>query len=566
MSIPTMSFALLLIRSREYFKTKRGVSTVIREYVSDLKREFAGYSRHSFVVDLLAGITVAAVALPLALAFGVSSGADASAGLITAIVSAFIIGALSGASYQISGPTGAMAAVLIPLAIKSGIHTVLIAGLLSGVILIVAGIIKAGRVVSFLPKSVITGFTSGIALIIALGQVENFLGVTSHGEESYIRIYYLFKDGFTPNAFSIAIGLFVIVLMIVWPKKWGKRFPASLAAIIISTTVQIIARFPVETVGAIPQTLLHESRLTLAGLLDIRFDEVIVPALSIAMLCMIESLLCGAVGEKMKGEKFNGDRELIAQGIGNVLLPFMGGVPATAAIARTSVAIKSGGKTRLTGIIQGIILLLSMFLLSPFMSRIPMSALAGVLIVTAWRMNEWEDIKSIFHKKFKSEISSFSITLLCTVLFDLTIAIAVGFLLAAFLFIAKSSDVEVIISDYDPKRINKNISFTEHVQIIYITGSIFFGSAGRLAEKINGATGEILLLSMRGVPDVDASGAQEIMRFCKEKTGQGVGILFCGLQQKVKAYFDRAGITDFIGEDNFYWEASEAFISLDDAK
>ncbi|MDR1117549.1 MAG: SulP family inorganic anion transporter [Oscillospiraceae bacterium] len=536
---------------------------MLREYISDLKREFSGYKKYSLVTDLLSGITVAAVALPLALAFGVSSGADAAAGLITAIASSFIIGALSGASYQISGPTGAMAAILIPLAVKHGFHTILMAGMLSGIILIAAGVIKAGRITSFLPKSVITGFTSGIALIIALGQIENFLGVQSHGEESYMRIINMIKDGFTPNFYSIGYGLFVILLMVSWPKKWAKRVPASLVAVIIATGVEIIADFPVATVGAIPRTLIHSVRLSPASILNTRLDTVIMPAISIAALCMIESLLCGAVAGKMKGERLRGDRELVAQGIGNILLPFLGGVPATAAIARTSVAIKSGAGTRLAGIFQGVTLLLSMFLLSPFMSRIPMAALSGVLIVTAWRMNEWEGIKYIFKNKFKSAILQFLITLICTVLFDLTISIAVGCLISMLLYVIKVSNLEVTVSDFDPARLNKSIRFTEHVQVIYITGSIFFASADCFAEKAKDASGEILLLSMRGVPEVDASGAQELLDFCKDKMNNGTGVLFCGVQPKVKSFFDRAGITDFIGEDNFYWEAAEAFLSLD---
>lgn len=539
---------------------------MIREYVSDLKYEFSGYKKHSFVADLLSGITVAAVALPLALAFGVSSGADAAAGLITAIISAFLIGALSGASYQISGPTGAMAAILVPLAAKHGLETVLTAGLISGVILIIAGIFKAGRIASFLPKPVITGFTSGIALIIALGQVENIFGVKSHGEESYIRIYNMIKDGADINYYAAGIGLFVILLMLVWPKKWGKRVPASLAAIIIATAVTMLADLPVDTVGVIPQTIVNGTRFSLSNILDIRLDVVAMPAISIAALCMIESLLCGAVAGKMKGEKLKSDRELVAQGIGNIILPFFGGVPATAAIARTSVAIKSGGKTRLAGIIQGVMLLLSMFLLSPFMSGIPMAALAGVLIVTAWRMNEWTNIRYIFKNKFKSAALQFSITLICTVVFDLTIAIAAGCLLSMLIYIVKVSDVEVTVNDFDPRRLNKNVSFSEKVQVIYITGSLFFGSAERFAEKISGATGDVLILSMRGVPDIDTSGVQEILGFCKDKMNGGVGILFCGVQNKVKEFFNRAGVTGLIGEDNFYWEAAEAFLSLDVSK
>lgn len=530
---------------------------MLDEYLSDLKKEFSGYGKSTLTADLLAGTTVAAVALPLALAFGVSSGADAAAGLITAIVSAFLIGALSGASYQISGPTGAMSAILIPLSLRLGLPAMLLAGAMAGVILILAGLFRAGRLASFLPRSVITGFTSGIAIIIALGQVENFTGVKSHGDESWLRVINIFKDGFSPNLYAVSIGLFVVVLMLAWPKKWGARFPASLAAVVLVTAVQMIFALPVDTVGGIPRTLVHDTRLSVSAIFSIPFNEVIMPAISIAALCMIESLLCGAAAGKMCSKRLRGDRELLAQGLGNLLLPLFGGVPATAAIARTSVAIKSGGKTRLTGIFQGVVLLLSMFLLTPFMSNIPMAALAGVLMVTAWRMNERESIRYIFKNKFKGSIVKFAVTLACTVVFDLTIAIAVGCLLSMLLFVVRESDLEVTVSEFDPERVHKDIKLLQHVQVVYITGSVFFGSSEAFAEKIREATGSALILSMRGVPHVDTSGVQEILDFCQEKKNAGVTLLFCSVQPHVKAYFDRSGVTALAGGPGVFFPMAE---------
>ncbi len=536
---------------------------MIREYVEDLRKEFAGYNAGKFTKDALAGITVAAVALPLALAFGVASGMDAASGLITAILAAVIIGTFSGASYQISGPTGAMAAILIPLATKYGVKTVLVAGALSGVFLILAGMLKAGRVIAFLPKPIITGFTSGIALIIALGQVENFLGVSSHGEETLSKVINIFKDGLSPNIYAVGIGLFVIVLMMLWPKKWGAKVPASLVSIILMIGAQMVFTFPVQMVGDIPQTLIHNLRLVPNDFFGVRWDVVLMPAISIAALGMIESLLCGAVAGKMSGEKLKNDRELVAQGIGNVILPFFGGVPATAAIARTSVAIKSGAKTRMTGWIQGLVLLLSMFLLSPFMSQIPMAALAGVLMVTAWRMNEWESIRYIFSHRFKQAIVKFSVTLVCTVLFDLTVAIAVGCFIAMFLFVVRASNVEVSISDVDPSRIKfKEGELPMDVQVIYITGPIFFGTAESFANQIKDANSKHLILSMRGVANVDTSGVQEILTFCQETRANGGSVYFSGVQQKVKTFLERGEVSKVVGEDAFFWDASEALQAL----
>ncbi len=361
-------------------------------YLTELKTEFKGYNGKRFAKDLMSGLTVAAVALPLAIAFGVGSGATAAAGLVTAIIGGIVIGALSGASFQISGPTGAMTAILVTLAAKYGIQGILIACFLAGIMLVIAGVLKLGRMIYFIPSSVITGFTSGIALIIALGQLDNFFNVTSKGSLAITKCLSYFTEGFNPDIYTASIGLMVIVIMIIWPKKWNEKIPSSLASLIIILIFNYFAKFDVKVVGDIPKTVFLDDRLTFAVLKSVELWDFFIPALSIAALAMIESLLCGASAGKMKHEKLNGDVELMAQGIGNVVIPLFGGVPATAAIARTSVAIKAGCETRMTSIVHSVVLLLSMFILAPVMSAIPLSALSGVLMVTAWRMNDWENI------------------------------------------------------------------------------------------------------------------------------------------------------------------------------
>ncbi|MFR0830852.1 MAG: SulP family inorganic anion transporter, partial [Thomasclavelia sp.] len=333
-------------------------------YITSLKKEFFGYNSQKLIKDILAGLTVAAVALPLALAFGVSSGADAGAGLITAIVAGLLIGGLSGASYQISGPTGAMSAILVSLSATYGLQGVFVASFISGLMLLMASIFKFGKVVSFIPASVITGFTSGISIIIAGGQIDNFFGVTSQGTNILEKILSYFELGL--NVQAIFVGMLVIIIMILWPKKWGSVFPSSLAAIVIALIINLFFKLDVTQVGTIPSTLLPEARLSIESINFNNIRNLIMPALSIAMLGMIESLLCGASASKMKNEKLNADQELFAQGVGNMIIPFFGGVPATAAIARTSVAIKAGGETRLVSIFHSIALLISMFLLGPY--------------------------------------------------------------------------------------------------------------------------------------------------------------------------------------------------------
>lgn len=540
---------------------------MLRQYVQDLQNEFAGYGTAKLRRDLMAGITVTAVALPLSLAFGVSSGADAAAGLITAILAGLIISMLSGASYQISGPTGAMSAILIAITAQYGLEGVFIACLLAGIILVLAGILKFGRVVSIIPMPVITGFTSGIAIIIALGQVDNFFGVQSAGETAIEKVMSYFELGFHPDWATVAIGVLTVLIMIFWPKNWNAIIPSSLAALLVVLCLNMVLKLPVDVVGDIPKTLFPENRLAFGDLSLAKIEGLLWPAISIAALGMIESLLCGASAGRMTGEKMNGDRELVAQGIGNMIIPFFGGVPATAAIARTSVAIKAGMATRLTGIFHAVGLLLSMFLLSPIMSAIPMSALAGILMVTAWRMNEWESIHYFFSRKFGGAIMKFSLTLAATVVFDLTIAIVVGIVLSAILFVINSAEVEMNISKIDNDKLKeKGISICkdhDHIRVIYLTGPIFFATVHSLTKRLEDAHQGVMILSMRGVSSIDTSGVQAMLEFCEAKKQEGITIVFSGVQANVLKRFEKGGVLDVVGRDHVYWSTDLALAEMD---
>ncbi|MDY4611291.1 MAG: SulP family inorganic anion transporter [Sphaerochaetaceae bacterium] len=527
------------------------------KFVGDLRKEFAGYNAVSLSKDLMAGLTVAAVALPLALAFGVSSGADAAAGLITAIIAGLLIGALSGASYQISGPTGAMTAILAGLAARHGLQGVFIAGFLSGCVLLVAGILRVGALVSFIPGPVITGFTSGIAVIIALGQIDNFFGTVSIGENALQKLASYGELGFHPSLYAILFGVLVIGVMLIWPKKWNARFPSSLVGIIVALVVQLVGNFPVEEVGAIPRTLLPEARLTFSLIPWARLGEFAAPAISIAALGMVESLLCGASAGKMKDEKLDAGRELVAQGIGNMVIPFFGGVPATAAIARTSVAIKSGGRTRLTSVFHSVGLLCSMFFLGPVMSRIPLAALAGVLIVTAWRMNEWAAIRQIFNRRIKTSIAQFLVTMLATVMFDLTSAILIGIGLSMLLFVVRSRDVRIEVVEptlsMDDKR----------TRVVYIDGALFFATQDKLPSLVDDLIMKgcrRIVFSLRGVPSIDHSEVSEITAIVRQCQAKGVDVLFAGLQPPVQRMFERLSLDELVGKNQFY---SSAVVALE---
>ncbi|MCZ7668246.1 MAG: SulP family inorganic anion transporter [Chloroflexi bacterium] len=316
---------------------------MIQEWPRMWRREFAGYDREKLQKDVLAGITVAAVALPLALAFGVASGADAGAGLVTAVLAGLVIGLLGGAPYQISGPTGAMSAILIVLVSRYGLQGMWVASLMAGIMLTLLGIFRLGRVVALIPAPVIAGFTSGIAIIIAFGQLDNFLGIEAPAAENVIeKMRYYVENGISPNPEAIILALLVMATMIIWPRfKMGQRLPGSLVGIILATLIVVIGHWEVPIIGEIPRTILLEDRLSFSQIPWGDINNLFLPAMSIAALGAIESLLCGAVAGNMTGIRLNNNLELVAQGVGNMIIPFFGGVPATAAIARTSVNIKA---------------------------------------------------------------------------------------------------------------------------------------------------------------------------------------------------------------------------------
>lgn len=543
---------------------------LIRNYVQQLKKEFKNYSGADLIKDLMAGLTVAAVALPLALAFGVSSGATAAAGLVTAIIAGLVIGAFSGGFYQISGPTGAMAAILMSVIAGYGLQGVFAATLIAGVLLVLCGIFHIGRLTSFIPAPVITGFTSGIAVIIAMGQIDNFFGVASEGSSAVQKLFSYGRLGFPVNLQAVLLGMFVVLFMVFFPKKWNAVVPASFLSIIIATVISVVMKLDVETVGAIPKTLFLEDRLDIAALNLQDIKGLFGPAVSIAMLGMIESLLCGASAGKMANVRLNSDQELVAQGIGNIILPFFGGIPATAAIARTSVALKSGARTRLTGIFHALGLLVFMIILGPVMAKIPLSALAGVLMVTAFRMNDWKEIRYIFSHHFKGAAAKYLITMAATILFDLTTAILLGVVTGLVLLVSRLYHIEINYEKVDMSRINNaderlNKKY-ENAAVAYLTGTIIFANTQNIEGiLVKMQEFDTVLLSMRGVSYMDISGAITFMQVLAELQKQGKKIFLCGVPGSTMNMLKRSGIYDMIGENNFYWSVERALLEEGEA-
>ena len=538
---------------------------MIKNYVTQLKSEFRNYSGADCMKDLMAGLTVAAVALPLALAFGVSSGSTAAAGLVTAIIAGLVIGTLSGGYYQISGPTGAMAAILISIIARYGMQGVFTATLIAGILLVLCGIFHIGRLTGFIPAPVITGFTSGIAVIIALGQIDNFFGVTSKGSSAILKLLSYGQLGFPVNIQAAALGLFVVLFMVFFPKKWNAVVPASFLSIIFATVLSVILNLDIQTVGAIPKTLLLDTRLDLSAITPDHLSGLIGPAVSIAMLGMIESLLCGASAGKMANVRLNSDQELVAQGIGNIILPCFGGIPATAAIARTSVALKSGARTRLTGIFHALGLLAFMFILGPVMAKIPLSALAGVLMVTAFRMNDWQEIRYIFSHHFKGAAAKYLITMAATIVFDLTTAILIGVVTALVLLVSRLANIDINYEKVNMDRVRSSDAALAkefgNAVVAYLTGSVIFANTQAI-EEMETCTKEYdtVLLSMRGVSYMDISGAIAFMHVLSDLQAEGKRILLCGVPTSTMAMLKRSDIYDMIGEENFYWSVEKAIL------
>lgn len=537
--------------------------------VRALASEFAGYDRVAFRQDLLAGVTVAAVALPLALAFGVISGASAQAGLVTAILAGLVIGLLAGAPYQISGPTGAMSAVLIGLSARYGLEGVWIAGLLAGFILTLLGLLRLGRFIAFIPAPVVTGFTSGIALIIAIGQIPHVLGIPAvEAETSAGALLRYMEGGFRPDAQISSLAGAVILLMLLWPARWNLRLPASLLGIVLATAAVALLGWSVPSIGEIPRSLMLEQRLRLVDLDPGLWRALAAPALTIAALGAVESLLCGAVASNMTGTRLHANQELIAQGFGNILIPFFGGVPATAAIARSSVGIRSGGRTRMVSIVHALVLTASIFALAPIMSRIPLAALGGVLMVTAWRMNEWHAIRFIFARRFKTASLAFLLTLLATITLDLTQAILVGALLSGAVFLNQIARIDIEIRDVDAERAGRRGLRLENdpagIRVAYLTGPLFFAATDAFHEKLSDLAGvHSLILSMRGVPLIDISGLQALQSLQERLAAAGGQVLLSGLHPSVRRMIERGDLLAQIGEENIFWGAEEAIQAVD---
>lgn len=550
---------------------------VITPFIDVLREEFRGYNAQSLRKDFLAGINVAAVALPLALAFGIASGASGAAGLQTAILAGLVIGLLSGIPNQVSGPTGAMSAVLLVVSKQHHLPGVWITTLLAGIIIFMIGILRLGRVVMLIPRPVINGFTSGIAVIIFVGQIHNWLGVVpAQGTTAFLKISEYFSrwqaGQMSINWETLLLAVLVVGIIFGMPKRVTKVVPASLIGVAVATGLALGLGWQLPEVKEVPHGLFLDQRLALNSETLALVPTLIGPALSVAILCVLQALLSGAVCNNLTGRRMENDNELIAHGIFNIISPFVGGVPATGAVARTKVGIASGGQTRFTTIIHGAVLLAVVLLLGRLIEHIPLAALAGVLIVTTIRMSDWQDIRWMFRHRFKSAVGAFLLTLAATTVFDLTNAILLGVGLSLAAFVARSSTISVSHSDINVKlleqrghRLDQLKDAQEFTSVAYVTGALFFGSAATFRRAFEGTLGtqkKVLILSMRGVSLIDLAGLELIEELWEKQKKRGGELLLCSMQPAVRQIFDRAHVTSEIGEQNFFWSADQAILAV----
>ena len=525
------------------------------------------YDRKTFMQDLMAGIIVGIVALPLAIAFGIASGVSPEKGIITAIVAGFIISMFGGSKVQIGGPTGAFIVIIYGIIQQYGMEGLTIATLMAGVFLILFGLLHLGTIIKYIPYPIVVGFTSGIAVTIFTTQIKDLFGLQMATVPSdFLEKWGAYiQDFHTIDPWSALIGVVSVVIIVVTP-KFSKRIPGSLIAIIVMTLAALglenySGATGIETIG---DRFTISSQLPSATVPGINWDTIknlISPAFTIAILGAIESLLSATVADGVIGDHHDSNTELIGQGIANIASPLFGGIPATGAIARTMTNINNGGRTPVSGIVHAVVLLLIFLFLMPLAQYIPMACLAGVLVVVSYGMSGWRSFLALM-KNPKSDVTVLLITFFLTILFDLTIAIEVGLLIACLLFMkrmAETTDVKVIMDEIvteDESGIShandEHLAIPKGVEVYEINGPYFFGAGNRFEEIMTslGDRPQVRIIRMRKVPFVDSTGIHNLTNLCMMSKKEGIQIVLSGVNPKVHQTLQHAGFYALVGEKN----------------
>ena len=525
------------------------------------------YDKKTFMSDLMAGIIVGIVALPLAIAFGIASGVTPEKGIITAIVAGLVISLFGGSKVQIGGPTGAFIIILYGIIQKYGFEGLTIATLMAGLFLVLFGLLRLGTIIKYIPYPIVVGFTSGIAVTIFTTQIKDLFGLTLPSNPSdFIEKWGVYLQNFnTIDPWCALIGVASVVVIAVTP-RFSKKIPGSLIAIILMTIVALLLKnfagvLSIETIG---DRFSISNELPAAQVPDMNWETIkslVSPAITIAILGSIESLLSATVADGVIGDHHDSNTELVAQGLANIASPLFGGIPATGAIARTMTNINNGGKTPVAGIIHAVVLLLIFLFLMPLAKYIPMACLAGVLVVVSYGMCGWRSFLELM-KNPKSDVTVLLITFFLTIIFDLTIAIEVGLIIACLLFMKRMSettDVKAITEEID---LNQDAEFStgnldhliipQGVEVYEINGPYFFG-AGNKFEEIMASFGDrpkVRIIRMRKVPFVDSTGIHNLTNLCEMSKKEGIQIVLSGVREKVNGQLEHAGFYHLIGEEN----------------
>jgi SulP family sulfate permease len=546
------------------------------------------YDRRQFTTDLLAGIIVGIVALPLAIAFGIASGVTPEKGIITAIVAGLIVSVFGGSKVQIGGPTGAFIIIIYGIIQQYGFEGLTIATLMAGVFLIMFGVLHLGTIIKYIPYPIVVGFTSGIALTIFTTQIKDLFGLTMASVPSdFIEKWIAyFKSMPTIDAWSAAVGVGSVAVIALWPKVARfnhvlKKLPGSLIAIIVMTVAGLLLKqyMGVTTIETIGDRFSISNQLPGAQVPELSWDVIkglVSPAITIAILGAIESLLSATVADGVIGDHHDSNTELIAQGMANLASPIFGGIPATGAIARTMTNINNGGRTPVAGIVHAAVLLLIFLFLMPLAQYIPMACLAGVLVIVSYNMSGWRSFMSIL-KNPKSDVIVLWVTFLLTVIFDLTIAIEVGLICACLLFMrrmAETTDVKVISEEINPEEEDsdfllgnlEHLTIPEGVEVYEINGPYFFGAGNRF-EEIMGALHhqrpKVRIIRMRKVPFVDSTGIHNLTNLCLMSQQEGIQVVLSGVNPTVQTVLHKAGFDTMLGVENI---CSHINIALERAK
>jgi len=516
------------------------------------------YNKAQFYKDVIAGVIVGIVALPLAIAFAIASGVSPEKGIFTAIIAGFVISALGGSRVQIGGPTGAFIVIVYGIVQQFGVNGLVIATFIAGIFLIIAGITKMGNIIKFIPHPLIVGFTTGIAVIIFSSQMKDFFGLKMGAVPAdFINKWIAYSHNLgSTNFHALIIGAFTLLLIQLWPRVTHK-VPGSLIAILLTTAAVHLFNLPVETIGsrfgAVPT---HLPGPVIPAISWATFQQLIKPAFTIALLGGIESLLSAVVADGMMGGNHRSNTELIAQGIANMCSSIFGGIPATGAIARTATNIKNGGRTPIAGIVHSIVLFGILLFVGKWAAMIPMATLGGILIVVAYNMSEWESFVSIM-KISRNDAAVLISTFLLTVLVDLTVAIEIGMILAAFLFMRdmmKTSSVDHI--DFSADTLDdeqKMLNLPSGVDVFEINGPLFFGAAFKFkdAMKIIGEPAKVLIIRMKNVPIIDATGIQILKNVNKDVAVNGTKLIICEIgSEQVMSELRKARLLFQIGKAN----------------